>query len=529
MNTPLTSLRLKVLLLAATSCSALHGAEFAFDLLPEAENQQLGSNYAAVGDIDGDGTTDLAISDPGYRAEGLFGSGVVFIVSGADGSHLRTYLPEASVSAQYFGTSLAALDANGDGTIDLAIGSPGYAGSTGYGTGTVRVYSGTDGSLLSVGLGLPSSQFGGAIANAGDQNGDGSDDLYVGAPMAFSNRGAIFVQSGSDGSILRTVQADISFTGYGTSLATVGDIDADGKPDVAVGAPSYRVSGNYLGRVLLIRSSDGTTATQLPGTGSGPRFAYTLASASDANGDGVGDLLIGSYSGGSALLVSGADLTTIRDLSITGLANFQPVNVGGGLDFDDDGVEDYLIGSPGLNTATAPSPSGGIRVISGLDQSTLFEQLATAPLTGLGSGMKPLPGFGFAFGENSLTDAETGGRGMGHFWSIPQEDTPPPPVDTDGDGIFDDVDLVISSIMDSTVSILGMNSSVPNRVDATGTTLADRYAALPAFDKKKPMQYLAAVALLTLDLTKKELLTSKEGARIVAAAAVGVVRCVFKR
>ncbi|WP_367871267.1 VCBS repeat-containing protein [Luteolibacter sp. Populi] len=532
MNTPLTSLRLKALFLLAAGSYLplpLHGAEFAFDLLPEAENQQLGSTFAAVGDVDGDGTADVAISDPSYLAEGLFGSGVVFIVSGADGSHLRTYLPEASVSSQYFGISLAALDANGDGTIDLAVGSPGYAGETGYGTGTVRVYSGTDGSLLSAGFGTASSQFGGAIANAGDQNGDGADDLYVGAPMAFSNRGAVFVQSGSDGSILRTIQADITFTTFGTSLAAVGDIDADGKPDLAVGAPAYRVSGNYLGRVLLIRSSDDTTVTQLPGTGSSPRLAYTLAPAADANGDGVGDLLVGSYSGGTALLVSGTDLTTIRDLSITGLPTFQPVNVGGGLDFDDDGVEDYLIGSPALNTATTPNPSGGVRIISGLDQSTLFEQLASAPFTGLGSGMRPLPGFGFAFGENSLTDAETGGRGIGHFWSIPQEDTPPPPVDTDDDGIFDDVDVVISSIMDTTVGILGVNSSVPNRVDATGTTLADRYAALPAFNKKKPAQYLVAVTLLTLDLTKKGLLTTKEATRIVAAATVGVIRGVLCR
>ena len=371
MNTPLTPLRRKLLLLAAVSCLPVQGAEFAFDLLPEVENQQLGANFAAAGDVDGDGTADVAIADPGYKANGFLASGVVFIMSGADGSHLRTYLPESSASSQYFGIALASLDANGDGTTDLAVGSPGYTGSTGYGTGTVRVFSGTDGALLSVAYGLAGFQFGGAITNAGDQNGDGCEDLYVGASMAYGNRGAVFVQSGLDGTILRTVQADITFTTFATSLATVGDIDGDGKADVAVGAPGYRVSSNYLGRVLLIRSSDGVTATQLVGTGTGPRFGYTLASVPDANGDGIGDLMAGTYSGGVALLLSGADLTTIRDLSVTGLPNFQAVNVGGALDFDDDGLEDYLIGSPALNLATVLFTPRMLTVASMMEFTTL--------------------------------------------------------------------------------------------------------------------------------------------------------------
>lgn len=528
MNTPLT-LRRKLLLLAACSCLPVQGAEFAFDLLPEADSQQLGATFAAAGDVNGDGMTDVAIADPGYRAEGQLASGAVFIMSGADGSHLRTYLPESTVGSQYFGTALAALDANGDGVTDIAVGCPGYTGSTGYGTGNVRVFSGTDGSLLSTGYGLAGSQFGGVIANAADQNGDGCDDLYVGATYAFSNRGAVFVQSGADGSILRTIQADITFTMFATSIAAVGDIDGDGKPDLAVGAPGYRVSGAYLGRVLLIRSSDGVTATQVVGTGSSPRFGYTLASVADANGDGISDLLAGNFNGGGAFLLSGADLSTLKNLSVTGLPGFQPVNVGGGVDFDDDGVEDYLIGSPALNTATTPNPSGGVRILSGTDSSVLFEQLATTSATGLGTGMKPLPGFGFAFGEGTLADAETGGRGIGHFWTAIHEDVPPPPVDTDGDGFTDDVDSVVNSIMTPTLTLLGLNTTVPNRVDATGTTLADRFSALPVLNPKKPGPYISALACLTADLLAKKLITGKEGGRIVSTAAVGIVAGVLRQ
>lgn len=523
MNTPLTRpQRLRAILLAAGSCLPLHAADLAFTLLPEVDNQQLGTNFAAVGDIDGDGTADLAISDPGYRTNGFLNSGAVFIVSGADGSHLRTYLPEAAATSQFFGISLAALDANGDGVTDLAVGAPGYTGSTGYGTGTVRTFSGTDGSLLSVTTGVPGSQFGGALSSAGDQNGDGAEDLYVGASMVSSNRGAVYVQSGADGTVLRTIASDIGFSSFATALATIGDIDGDGLPDVAVGAYGYRSTAGPVGRVTTYRSSDGAVGAQLFGGGTVIRLGYTLAPVPDANGDGIADLMVGSFSGGGAYVVSAADLSTIKDLSVAGLPPSQALNVGGSLDFDGDEVEDYLIGSPALNPI-APTRAGGIRIISGVDSSLLFEQLAPTPFTGLGAGMKPLPGFGFAIGENALADATTGGKGLANFWYIQQEIPVP---DTDGDGLLDDVDAVVNSIMDPTVLMLGVDSRVPNRIDDTGTTLADRFAALPGLDPKKPGRYIAAVASLAVELAKSKVITPREGSRVVVAAAAGVVQAI---
>ncbi|WP_035611475.1 FG-GAP-like repeat-containing protein [Haloferula sp. BvORR071] len=535
MNTPLTPLRLRTILIAAASSTLLlqvHGAELAFDLLPEVENQQLGATFAAVGDINGDGVTDIAISDPGYATEGFPASGAAFIVSGKDGTALRTYLPEFSASSQYFGTTLAALDADGDGVLDLAVGAPGYAGSIGASAGTVRVFSGATGALISAGFGTVGSQYGVSLANAGDQNGDGKEDLFVGASTYVNGsfRGAVFIQSGADGSTLQTLQDNVTFSMFGTSVAAVGDVDGDGKPDLATGTPSYRpTGGTFVGRVVLVRSSDYTPVAQLIGTTPSGRMGNNLASAGDANGDGISDLLVGSLNGGTALLVSGADLTTILDLSVSGLPASQSINVGGALDFDDDGVQDYLIGSPALNSVNVAN-AGGVRIISGADSSVLFEQLATTAATGLGSGMKALPDFGFAFGESSLIDAETGGRGIGHVWTTIKEDVPPPPVDTDGDGITDDVDSVVNSIMDATVSILGVNSTVPNRVDTSGKTLADRYAAgLPVLNPKKPGPYVSSLAHLTNDLVKAGLLTPVEGIRIVASGAVGVVLTKFKR
>lgn len=521
---PHTRACLRTILLCTGLGLSLHAAELQFTLTPTADNKQLGTCYATVGDIDGDEMPDIAVADPSWKSGSFLGSGIVYLVSGSDGSLLRAYQGDAAAS-QFFGKSLAALDANGDGVLDLAVGSPGYAGSIGYGAGAVRVYSGTDGALLAFTTGTASSQYGSAIANAGDQDGDGREDLYVGAPMANSNRGAVYIQSGLDGSILRTVNSPVTFGSFGVTLATLDDVDGDGLKDLAVGSPALRngTIGNA-GKVSILRSSDSTFAVELQGTVVYTRLGQTLASAPDANGDGLADLLIGSYSGGLALLVSGTDLTTIRDLSVPGLPAYQPVNVGGTVDYDGDGVADIMIGSPALNTTVSPA-AGGSRIVSGTDGSTLYEVLATSPYTGLGISQAPLPGYGFAIGENALIDPATAGSGFAYIHHIE-----PPVIDTDGDGILDDVDAVPQSIMDSTVSILGTNSNVENRVDPTGTTLADRFAALGLLsDYPRPSRYLAAATRLVAGLFSEQLVSRKEAARLIAASAVGVVAGTCRR
>ena len=282
MKTPLTHPRtlprLPALFLATGFClPLLHGADLQFSLAAGPDNAQLGSAYASVGDINGDGIKDLAVSDPSFRSGGTeSASGIVYLVSGADGAAIRSY-EGVPAPSQYFGLSIAALDADGDGVTDLAVGSPGTSDDVGYGAGAVRVYSGATGALLTTTTGVWSSPNGSSRAKAGGQNGDGIQDLYVGAPNAGSYLGAVYVQSGRDGSILRTIMSDVSFASFGTTIATLGDIDGDGKADLAVGAPGLRTASGYNGRVSIIRSSDGVAAAQITGTG-----VYTLPICSSA-------------------------------------------------------------------------------------------------------------------------------------------------------------------------------------------------------------------------------------------------------
>jgi hypothetical protein len=495
-----------------TSLPAL-AQEPAFTLTPSADHQQLGSNYVALGDLDGDGTVDLAVSDPSFRSGGFLSVGAVHLVSGADGSTLRRHQGHIAAN-QYFGLSLAALDADGDGATDLAVGTPGQSGPGGYGAGAVWIFSGANGSVLSTFTGPAASQFGSTLANAGDQNGDGLDDLLVGAPNANGSRGEVHVVSASDGVNLGVIGTTAFFSSFGTGLATVSDLDGDGRREFVVAAPGFR-SGSYaVGKVAIYRSSDRSVVVERTAAGSSDRFGESLAGVPDTDGDGVTDLMIGSYSGGSAFVVSGANLATVVDLSVPGLPANQRVHVGGSLDFDADGTRDWLIGSPGL-APLATGRAGGIRVISGANGQVLLERLATAALTNLGLNPRVLPGLGMAAGESSLRDPLTGGRGFAHVWQVAE--TVP---DADGDGIPDDIDAVPDSNLDPTVTFLGVDSGVTNTLDTSGMSLADRFVALgtPA-DYDSPGRYQSAAARLASELADQGIITPGEAGKLTSAAA----------
>src|SRR5512145_3227662 len=123
-HTPLSWLGLPLLSLL---CPTLAAQDPTFSLVASSNHLELGSAFASAGDLNADGVIDFAVADRSARVNSLMSSGSVQILSGADGSLLRTYTGSPA-SSQGFGSSLATLDANGDGIPDLAVGSPGQAG-----------------------------------------------------------------------------------------------------------------------------------------------------------------------------------------------------------------------------------------------------------------------------------------------------------------------------------------------------------------------------------------------------------------
>jgi len=117
-----------------------------FTFEADSEFESFGSSVSGVGDVNGDGVADLIVGAPFSDNNGL-GSGSARVFSGADGSILYNFFGDSS--GDEFGTSVSgAGDVNGDGFADLIVGAPFGDGNNGFDTGGVRVFSGADGSIL---------------------------------------------------------------------------------------------------------------------------------------------------------------------------------------------------------------------------------------------------------------------------------------------------------------------------------------------------------------------------------------------
>ncbi len=309
-----------------------------------------GYSIARIGDVDGNGTEDVAVGAALDDDGGSFGPdsnpGAVWVfLLNADG----TFLAEQKISdvsggfegtlddGDTFGGSVAGLgDLDGDGTPDLAVGAP-YddVGLNNFwrgavwalflnADGTVKteqkitdIVGGFQGMLDNVDL------FGWSIARIGDLDGDGIEDLAAGAPLdddggssSDSNRGAVWVLFlNRDGTV--KVEQKISDTAggfqgaldegdqFGSSLASLDDLDGDGVRDLAVGARGDDDGGGFRGAVwLLFLNQDGTvkaeqkisdTAGGFQGAlDDGDFFGSSVASLDDLDGDGVADLAVGA-------------------------------------------------------------------------------------------------------------------------------------------------------------------------------------------------------------------------------------------
>jgi hypothetical protein len=255
-----------------------------------------GFALAAVGDVNDDGIPDLAVG----------ASGQVVVFSGADGTPFHTLRAPRPQADSVFGGILAGVgDVDGDDVPDLAVGLPGQDVGECCDHGQVVVFSGADGRRLRT-LRAPrpqaTAQFGAALANVGDVNGDSVPDLAVGAPTYdrgdLVDQGQVVVFSGATGHVLYTLHDRSPYAGgaFGSALARVGDVDGDDVPDLAVGAPAWDAGTCcYQGAVFLFSGATGRRLLTLPPRPQpGALFGYTLAGLGDVNGDGVPDLAVGA-------------------------------------------------------------------------------------------------------------------------------------------------------------------------------------------------------------------------------------------
>ena len=269
-----------------------------------------------VRDVTGDGTSDLLVGAPLNDAADPDG-GAVYVYRGRTGFSGQTTSQAAvrllaSGSSDSFGAAIACGDVTGDQVADVIVGAPLYAS----GTGVVYVFRGgatltnaSAGSALVRLDGASNDDLLGTSVGAGDFDGDGVADLFLGAPAARSGgigggllyylRGATLSSRSVDDSSSEIV-AESSGDRVGQVLA-VGDANGDGLADVLVGAPQHDVPASNSGRAYLLLGGpmgDGSIEQRahtilMAESSSGDQFGTALALC-DLDGDGSDELIVGA-------------------------------------------------------------------------------------------------------------------------------------------------------------------------------------------------------------------------------------------
>ncbi|MBZ0253338.1 MAG: integrin alpha, partial [Candidatus Methylomirabilis sp.] len=245
----------------------------------------------------------------------------------------------------------------------------------------------------------PEDGFGGVIVTPGDLDGDGVDDLLLGAEDFVSaappSVGRIYAIRGGAWTPLYTLDGPETVQRFGSAIAGVGDVDGDLRPDFVAGLRGFAQPGGLsTGRVVLYSGATGQEIRVIdpPAEGVG-WFGASVGGVGDANEDGVPDLVVGAPSGcsggeffyicapGELYLLSGADGAVIR--SWNG-GQFDRLRLGvaaaGAGDVDADGRGDVIAGAITTYLSGWTVSQGYAYVLSSATGETLYERHSGFPL-----------------------------------------------------------------------------------------------------------------------------------------------------
>ncbi len=414
--------------------SSISAGTGGFAINGENNGDQSGHSASSAGDVNGDGLDDLIIGAFGANIGNRTDAGKSYVVFGKTNTatiNLSSiaagtggFVINGDYDRGYSGHSVSSAgDVDGDGLDDLIVGAPGHTTKSDHPEGKSYVVFGKKDNTNAVNLSSVASGSGGFVINgkdtpnttgqsnsgrsvssAGDVNGDGLDDLVIGAPGADpigkNNAGKVFVvfgkkddtsavdlstiESGTGGFVINGEKA-FDFTG--DSASSAGDVNGDGLDDLIIEASNADPDGKTnAGRSFVVFGTADTDVIELSSVASGTGgfvingekaedySGISVSSAGDVNGDGLSDLIVGAYGAdiigineGKSYVVFGKSNTNAVDLSsiAAGTGGFvingknawdrsgDPVSSAG--DVNGDGLDDLIVGAHVVNTYTGKS------------------------------------------------------------------------------------------------------------------------------------------------------------------------------
>jgi hypothetical protein len=354
-----------------------------------------GASVTSGLDLNGDGYDDLVV---GAREQDAYGTVYVYYgtASGLDRS-TEVVLSSPTAADADFGDSVASAgDVNGDGYDDLVVGAR-LDSSAAFEAGAAYLYPGaatgvssSTATRLVASDGASFDAYSETVAGAGDLDGDGYDDVIVGAPIqdgGGANRGAAYVYFGSATGIAQATEVKLTASDgasddfFGWSVARAGDLDGDGYDDVVVGAHNHDGVGtnsNSGAAYVCYGAATGiSSSSEVKLTASDAayfdRFGISAATA-DLDGDGYDDLVIGAdldddggassgsayvyYGAASGIQLSSEEKLTASDAAASARFGFSAVGLG---DHDGDGYDDVMVGPTTTQTPVPPSSTSARR------------------------------------------------------------------------------------------------------------------------------------------------------------------------
>lgn len=347
-------------------------------------NSYMGSSVAGLGDINGDGFSDVVAGGwlAAYPSTGE-GAAWIFLGSATGLNPVFRHRLERNFGSAQFGFSVnAAGDVNGDGFNDVVIGAHKYRLFTPPGVfdGAVFIYHGSANAL---GAGLNpnptltfntngiSTRNGWAVSSAGDVNADGYSDIIISDWQdqigTETSEGVALIYHGSATGLNTTpvtiIEGGAANRSFGRCASTAGDVNGDGYADVIIGCTQWNNGQNNEGAAFLhLGSPTGISSSAFL------RYEPNLANAfmgewvntaGDVNGDGYSDMIVGAYGigGGAAFIFHGGTYnvsTTPAMTRASGLANAQlGTSVANAGDINGDGYSDAIVGAPGAANGQA--------------------------------------------------------------------------------------------------------------------------------------------------------------------------------